>query len=152
MIDMTRSGPLAFLKNNSDPSRKTLIKVPSETRYIKKVSARILSGIERYRLDEGRLFDIRLCIEEAVRNAMVHGNHDDAKRMVKATYWVASGELSIEIEDEGPGFDHAGVADPTTEPHILKGSGRGVYLIKKLMDRVEYNNKGNKVLMVKRIQ
>lgn len=151
MPDMKRLDPLAFLKKSRDPSRKTLIKVPSETRCIRKVSARVAAALERYSVEEGRLFDIRLCIEEAVRNAMVHGNHTDARLAVRTTYWIEAGNLYIEVEDAGPGFDHTEVADPTTEPHIMKNSGRGVYLIKKLMDRVEYSDKGNKVLMVKRI-
>lgn len=149
---MTKSDPLAFLRNLRDPSKKILIEVPSETRYIRKISSRILSGLDRYNLDEGRIFDIRLCIEEAVRNAMVHGNHSDKRLSVRAAYWIDNGALSIEVEDEGPGFDHTGLADPTAAPHILKNSGRGVYLIKKLMDKVEYSEKGSKILMVKRLK
>lgn len=149
---MIKLDPLAFLKSRRDPSRKVFVKVPSETRYIKKVSSKILSGLERYNVDECRIFDIRLCIEEAVRNAMVHGNHSDRKLSVMTAYWVDGGALNIEIEDEGPGFDHTNVADPTISLNILKNSGRGVYLIKKLMDKVEYNDKGNKVTMVKRLK
>lgn len=143
---------MAFLKRHKDPSEKILIKVPSENRYIRKVSSRILSGIAGYNVDEGKLFDVKLCIEEAVRNAIVHGNCSDKRLSVKTVYWVDGGALNIEVEDEGPGFDRAGVADPTLEPHILKNSGRGVYLIKKLMDKVEYNEKGNKVTMVKKLK
>ncbi|MBU0605146.1 MAG: ATP-binding protein [Candidatus Omnitrophica bacterium] len=146
---MTRSGPLEFLKRHKEPSGKTLIKVPSETRYINKVSSEILSGLARYGVDESRLFDIRLCVEEAVRNAMVHGNHCDKKLPVRTVYWVDNGVLNVEIADEGPGFDSTDVADPTLEPHMLKNSGRGVYLIKKLMDKIEYNEKGNKITMTK---
>jgi len=149
---MTKLDPLAFLRNNRDPSKKTVIKVASETQYIRKVSSRIISFLEHYKVDEGRIFDIRLCIEEAVRNAMVHGNHSDKALAVRTAYWIDDGALNIEIEDEGQGFDHIGVADPTTPPHILKNSGRGVYLIKKLMDKVEYNEKGNKVTMLKRLK
>lgn len=149
---MIKLDPLAFLRNSGDPSKKTVIKVASQTRYIRKVSSRILSLLDHYKVDESRIFDIRLCIEEAVRNAMVHGNHSDKRLSVKTAYWIDGDTLSIEIEDEGPGFDHIGVADPTTPPHILKNSGRGVYLIKKLMDKVEYNEKGNKLTMAKRLK
>lgn len=149
---MIRSDLSAFLKKRKDPSGKTLIKVPSETRYIRKVSSRMLSGLDRYNIDESSLFDIRLCVEEAVRNAMVHGNHSDRRLSVKVAYWVDNDLLNIEVEDEGSGFDHANVDDPTLSEHILKNSGRGVYLIKKLMDKVEYNDKGNRVTMVKRLK
>ena len=149
---MTRLDPLAFLKRRRDRSKKTLIKVPSETGYIRKVSLGILSGLDRYGVDEGKAFDIRLCVEEAVRNAMVHGNHSDKRLSVKTVYWVDNGALNIEVEDEGAGFDSAAVSDPTHEDHILKNSGRGVFLIKKLMDKVEYNDKGNKITMVKSLK
>ncbi|MCX5677599.1 MAG: ATP-binding protein [Candidatus Omnitrophica bacterium] len=149
---MIKSDPLAFLKNRKNLSGKILIKVPSEMRYIRKVSSGVLSGLKHYNVDEGRLFDIRLCVEEAVRNAMVHGNHSDSALSVKIAYWVDNGVLSVEIEDEGSGFDHTNVDDPTLAGHILKNSGRGVYLIKKLMDKVEYNDKGNKVAMIKRLK
>ncbi len=149
---MIKSGPLAFLKSRKNLSGKSLIKVPSETRHIRKVSSRILSWLGRYNIDEGRLFDIRLCVEEAVRNAMVHGNHSDKRLQVRTAYWIDDGALNIEIEDEGSGFYHAEVDDPTLALHLLKNSGRGVYLIKKLMDKVEYNDKGNKVTMIKRLK
>ena len=149
---MIRSDLLAFLRNRMDPSKKTVIRVASQTRYIRKVSSRILSFLNGYKIDEGRIFDIRLCIEEAVRNAMVHGNRSDKKLFVKTAYWIDGDTLNIEIEDEGQGFDHRGVADPTAPSHILKNSGRGVYLIKKLMDKVEYNGKGNKITMAKRLK
>ena len=149
---MIRSGPLAFLKSCRDGSKKSQMKVPSETRYIRKVSSRILSSLAPYAVDEGRVFDIKLCVEEAVRNAIVHGNHSDRRTAVRVAYWVQDGSLYIEIEDEGPGFDHSKVADPTSGPHILKNSGRGVYLIKRLMDKVEYSGNGNRVTMVKKLQ
>ena len=147
---MIRSGPLAFLKSIlNNRLRKTLIKIPSEIRNLRKASSRILSALESYDVDEGRIFDIKLCIEEAVRNAMVHGNCLDKKKIVKIICRIDGDALRIEVEDEGPGFDHTASADPTAAPNILKNSGRGVYLIRKLMDKVEYNDKGNKITMTK---
>ena len=149
---MTRSGLLGFLRNSRDISRRNQLRIPSETRHIRKVSSRILSSLASYAVDEGRIFDIKLCIEEAVRNAIVHGNHSEKRRAVRIAYWVEDALLSIEIEDEGAGFDHAKLADPTSGPHILKNSGRGVYLIKKLMDSVIYNDVGNMITMAKRLK
>ena len=149
---MIRSGPLAFLKNLRDPSKKTVIRVPSEVRYLKKVSSGVLSGLGRRGVDEGRAFDIKLCVEEAVRNAVVHGNKSDPARQVRLSYWVDESVLNIEIEDEGDGFNHELVKDPTKEENLLRNSGRGVYLIKKLMDKVQYNTKGNNISMSKRIK
>jgi serine/threonine-protein kinase RsbW len=149
MPGMPRSGLLAFLRN---PRSKKTITVPSETRYIRKVSEKILASLAGLGLDEGRAFDIRLCIEEAVRNAMVHGNHSDRRLAVRVTYRVEDGSLVIEVEDKGAGFDHRAVADPTLSPHIMKNSGRGVYLIRKLMDNVAYNDAGNSLTMTKNLK
>jgi len=145
---MLRSDPSAFLRSLRN---KKTIKVPSETRYIRKVSEKILGSLSGFRLDEGKIFDIKLCIEEAVRNAIVHGNHSDKRLVVRVTYRVEENRLVIEVEDEGVGFDHHGVADPTLTPHIMKNSGRGVYLIRKLMNGVMYNDIGSKITMIKHL-
>lgn len=149
MPGMLRLDPLAFLRKHKD--RRVQLRVASRTNNIRKVSARILGELEPFGLDEGTAFDIKLCIEEAVRNAMVHGNRSDKRRAVRVSYAIADGKLTIEVEDEGAGFDHTKIADPTAEPHITKNSGRGVYLIRKLMDRAEYSDTGNRLTMVKNL-
>ena len=58
-------------------------------------------------------------------------------------------QVRVSVEDEGPGFSPRKLADCTRDDNLLKGSGRGVHLIRHLMDRVEYNEKGNRVMMVK---
>jgi serine/threonine-protein kinase RsbW len=146
---MLKLDPLAFLRN---PRNKKTITVPSETRHIRKVSEKILASLSDFALDEGRSFDIRLCIEEAVRNAIVHGNHSDKRFSVRVTYQAVDDKLVIEVEDEGAGFNHQSVADPTASAHIMKNSGRGVYLIRKLMNSVAYNDIGNKVTMIKNLK
>ena len=149
---MLKLGRLEFLKSRNKASKKALIKVPSETKYIRKVSAKILRSLSACKLGESKAFDIKLCIEEAVRNAIVHGNHSDKRLSVKASCWMEDGKVNIEVEDEGSGFDHRFLADPTSSAHIMKNSGRGVYLIKKLMDKVEFNETGNKIRMITSIK
>lgn len=133
--------------------RKNFIKIPGEIKYIKEVSSKILDSLLSYKADENKLFEIKLCVEEALRNAMVHGNGDDKRKEVKVAYWIeGENSINIEIEDEGKGFDYNNVPDPTTCDNLLKGCGRGVYLIKKLMDRVEFNKTGNKIILTKRFR
>jgi len=105
-----------------------------------------------YKPDEHRLFEIKLCVEEALRNAMVHGNGSDASKSVKVSYSIDNDTVIIEVEDEGVGFDHEKLPDPTKEENIMKTSGRGVYLIKKIMDTVEFNDSGNRIKMTKRFK
>jgi serine/threonine-protein kinase RsbW len=128
---------------------KTTIEISSRINNIRKVSAQILESLSAYRLDAGTLFDIRLCTEEAVRNAMVHGNKADSKLSVRVDYWIEDDRLNIEVEDEGPGFKPGDVPDPTCNSGLMKESGRGMRLIRELMDKVDFNGKGNKIIMEK---
>ena len=126
------------------------IEVPSDDKSGKKVSARIMNSLSPYSLQQNRLFDIKLSVEEAVRNAVVHGNKSNPRLFVRVNYKIESDQVKIEVEDEGAGFDPASIPDPTNNKEaMLKESGRGVWLIKKLMDKVDFNVKGNKIKMVK---
>jgi len=149
---MIGSGLLGFLKRGRGPGRKTVIRTPSENRHIKKVSARILSQLEAAAVPEERIFDITLCVEEAVRNAIVHGNRSNRNKTVITTFQLQDDRVTIEVEDEGEGFDHTALPDPTDADYIMRNSGRGVYLIRKLMDSVTFNDRGNKIVMVKKVR
>ena len=90
-----------------------------------------------------------MCAEEAIRNAIVHGNRSNKKLHVKVNYRLENDRIIIEVEDEGAGFDPRKIADPTGDDNIMKESGRGICLIKRLMDKVDFNQKGNKIRMEK---
>jgi len=123
--------------------------VPSTLEQIRRVSDEILNALAAYSVSETALFNIKLCIEEAVRNAIVHGNKLQEGRSVRVAYQVDDNELVIEVEDEGSGFSIKNLPDPTKDENLLKESGRSVFLILNLMDRAEYNERGNKVTMAK---
>jgi len=146
MIKSELSGSLKSLR---DSVKKISLIVPSGVEQIRKVSSNILDALASYDIDDDGLFDIKLCVEEAVRNAIVHGNKSNRKLSVRTVYWVDGEALNIEIEDEGAGFNYKALRDPTKEENLLRNSGRGVYLIERLMDKVEFNDKGNKVKMTK---
>ncbi len=84
---------------------------------------------------------------EAVNNAIVHGNKEDDKKMVKVEIeiGVEDNKVCIFIEDEGPGFNFYDVPDPTTPENIENIHGRGVYLMKHLADEVIFHGNGSKV-------
>ncbi len=130
---------------------KHSIKIVSEVPEIRKTSSKIIDFLKSYNLDEGIIFDIRLCTEEALRNAMKHGNKGKKDKPVLVSYSFDKEKLEITIEDSGSGFEYKKIPDPTTEENILKASGRGVYLIQKLMDEVHFNDRGNRICMVKYI-
>lgn len=145
---MPNSGLWGFLKKHKDGT-KAVIRIPSSIDHIRKVSSKILKALGPSAAAGPAAFDIRLGIEEAVRNAIVHGNHSDRRRSVRVSYRIDSGKLTVDVEDEGSGFDHAKVADPTEAANMLRNSGRGVYLIKRVMDEVSFNARGNRITMVK---
>lgn len=131
---------------------KTTINVPSESSYIRVVSDKILDSLKGRNVDELEIFNIKLCSEEALRNAMEHGNKFRKELPVKVSYGIVGSRLEIEIEDSGKGFKREDVVDPTTDENILQERGRGVYLIHRLMDEVKYNEKGNKIMMAKNLE
>ena len=95
--------------------------------------------------------DIRLALHEALLNAIVHGHHRDPKKYVRMSVEIEEGgELTITVEDSGSGFDPTVIPDPTAGDNIYRECGRGVYLIQRLMDKVEYKFQDGTALTMRR--
>jgi serine/threonine-protein kinase RsbW len=112
----------------------------------------ILEEVSPYISHESYLFWIRLAIDEAISNAIIHGHNDSLsrpQRTVVVRYAAGSGRLVFMVEDSGEGFDPDSVPDPTAEENLLNVNGRGIFLMRQIMDEVLYNDKGNQVTMVK---
>lgn len=133
-------------------NKNSTITAPSRTKTIRELSTKVLDSLAEWSLSEAKLFEIKLCVEEAVRNAIIHGNKSNANKKVKLSYRTEGSNIIIEVEDEGKGYDYRSVPDPTRKENLTKGSGRGVYLIKRLMDKVEHNTAGNVIIMTKRLK
>lgn len=101
---------------------------------------------------KGVVHDIKLAVEEAIINAMKHGNKFNEGLYVIVDFEYGAGKVCIAVQDEGQGYDYRAVPDPTLEENILRGHGRGVFLIRKLMDEVHFNNSGNRLEMIKYIK
>lgn len=90
---------------------------------------------------------------EALSNAAVHGNRLEPNRLVRVLVIVLPRECAtVEVTDSGPGFDVGGLDDPTDPGHLLTPGGRGVFLMRRLVDGVEYNRQGNRVRLTVRRQ
>lgn len=94
-------------------------------------------------------FAIQMGLEEALTNAIKHGNQNDPQKLVTLKVRIDSIEIRILIADEGQGFRHARVRDPTRKSNRKRESGRGVALIRFFMNEVHYNEAGNQLEMVK---
>ena len=103
-------------------------------------------------LSEAVVFDIRLCLEEALINAMKYGNKLRGDLDVELEVEASPKEVRLTIQDQGSGFDVKKLADCTDEENLFRNHGRGVYLIHQLMDEVRYNEKGNQLVMVKSLK
>jgi len=124
--------------------------IPSEPQLLHRVENRILSRLEALNYGERALFGVRLALEEAVINAMKHGNKMDKAKKVAITCSVTDKECVISVEDEGEGFDPSAVPDPTEDSNLELPHGRGLVLMRAYMDEVKYNEKGNRVVMRKK--
>ena len=111
----------------------------------------LVEKLRNYNWPESEVFGIRLALEEAVVNAMKHGNGLDPDKSVQLDCRMSSSRFWIQIEDEGTGFDPQDVPDCTAHENLDKASGRGLLLMKHYMSFVEYNERGNKVVMDKRL-
>src|SRR5580658_7679024 len=94
--------------------------------------------------------DVEIALREALANAVVHGNKEDLQKKVQIDCHVNPGrELSFVIRDEGSGFDPSEVPDPTKAKNILSEKGRGILLMKALMDEVHFDDGGREVRLQK---
>jgi serine/threonine-protein kinase RsbW len=97
--------------------------------------------------DTSNLF---IALDEAFVNAVKHGNRGDRRKLVRITADLSAREARFTVEDEGDGFRIQDIPDPTDPANLFKTSGRGVLLIYNIMDEVSYNERGNRLTMVKR--
>jgi len=94
--------------------------------------------------------EIDLALREALANAVIHGNRRDSSKKVRVFCRSAkNGTVDLIVRDEGRGFDPSSVADPLSAANVLSGHGRGVYLMKALMDEVRFAKGGKQVHMRK---
>jgi len=129
---------------------KKRVELPSERGASRLILDELLQQLGAHGWDESEVFSIHLAAEEAIVNAIVHGNKLDPAKHVVVECAVSPDFMSIEITDEGAGFDPAKVPDCTQDDRLEVPSGRGVMLMRTFMTRIEYNAKGNRVLMEKR--
>ena len=123
--------------------------IPSETGAGKQVLDDLLANLEAHQWQPHDIFGIHLAMEEALVNAIRHGNRNDATKHVHVCCKLSTQRLWIRIVDEGPGFNPEMVADCTDIENLDVPSGRGIMLMRSFMSRVEYNERGNGVEMEK---
>jgi len=123
--------------------------IPSRAESSRQVQDEILEQMQRHQWQEHDVFSVRLALEEALINAIKHGNHYDPNKHVQIVCGLSPSVVRIEIEDQGKGFDLSAVPDPTDPENLESPCGRGIMLMRGFMSRVEFNEKGNRVILEK---
>ena len=113
------------------------------------VIAALLAQLEEAGWPTRDVYGVHLALEEALVNAIRHGNKSDPAKHVEIRSYLADDLVRIEIHDEGPGFDPEKLPDPTADEFLDRPNGRGVLLIRTFMTRVDYVGRGNVVVMEK---
>jgi serine/threonine-protein kinase RsbW len=134
-------------ENGQAPSHRVVIPSdPAEARRAQEDIEVLLQGSPCQQHD---LFSIKLAVEEALVNAIKHGNQYDRTKKVEIAYQVLSDRFVVRITDEGDGFDPADVPDPTAVENLERPCGRGLMLMRYYMTEVAYSDRGNSVEMAK---
>ncbi len=112
---------------------------PSDLRTLSEVLHRILGEIES-QTQRDDLDRVELALDEALANAIIHGNQSDPSKAVRIGVALKEdGGLLIIVKDVGPGFDVARIPEPTTEENLMMTHGRGIFLIKRLVDELWFH-------------
>lgn len=110
----------------------------------------LMKRVEKLGVINPEQSNLFVALDEAFVNAVKHGNKFDVQKLVRINASVSKKEAKFTVEDEGEGFDVNSIPDPLDPMNLFKSSGRGVLFIYNIMDEVKYNDRGNRLTMVKR--
>ena len=124
-----------------------LLKIESEIKNMRIVERAIDEISVERGISQDNYGKIMVSTMEAVNNAIIHGNKSDIRKFVVIEITGEKHILKVSIEDEGPGFKPKEIPDPTKPENVENITGRGVFLMSKLADSIEFNERGNRVTM-----
>ena len=126
-----------------------VLQLPSELNFIEPAVTYLVGRCRAYAFDGSRLnLNFRVGVTEALANAVLYGNQSDPAKIVRVEVALDLRRVVLHVKDEGTGFDPSTVPDPTLPDNLEGTGGRGLFLIRELMDEVEYNERGNVVRLV----
>ena len=135
----------------NEAAARFVLQLPSDLRMIEAAVTYLVGRCRAFAFAGSRLnLNFRVGVTEALANAVLYGNQSDPAKLVRVEVALDSSRVVLHVVDEGKGFDPAVVPDPTTPDHLERTGGRGLFLIRELMDEVEYNHRGNAVRLVLR--
>jgi len=133
-------------------SLRFLDTIPSTFEALEDVVERLMALAREMKCDSGDMEHVELALREALANAIVHGNKQDPdKNVVVRCFCQKDRGMLLVVEDEGPGFNPNQIPDPTQAECLLETHGRGLFLMKRLMDHVRISRSGRRVTLLKRL-
>ena len=118
------------------------IQIPSLPENIRIVESFIDNAKDQYKLNDDIYGNIMIAVTESVNNAIIHGNQSNVQKNVHLQLSLEDSLIKFIIQDEGAGFDHNDLPDPTLPENLSKPGGRGIFLMKNLCDEVSFKNEG----------
>ena len=128
---------------------KLVFDIPSDFDAGRDVQRRVMDQVVLLNFEPDSVFAIRLALEEAIVNAIKHGNRADPKKKVHVEATITPERVEILVEDEGAGFNRSGIPDPTTHPNLNRPSGRGILLIEAYMTSATWERGGRCLRMAR---
>jgi len=126
-----------------------VLELPSDVRSIEHAVEYVVRRCQARDTHAHRLrLNFRVGLTEALSNAMLYGNAHDPSKRVRVEVTLTSGAIRARVIDEGRGFDPCSIPDPTCPENLMKSGGRGLFLMRQLLDEVVYNDRGNEVTLV----
>ena len=130
-----------------------VLEVPNDVRSIEDTVEYVMRQCGTCSDREDRLnLNFRVGLTEALANAMLYGNGDDPSKRVRLQVTMMEGRVQAKVKDQGSGFDPTSVPDPTKPENLTKPCGRGLFLMRELLDEVSFNDRGNEVTLVLRLE
>jgi len=138
---------------NKDLKYKKFLSIPSNILEIDNAILKISESIKKVvDLSDEENWKIYTALYETMINAVEHGNKSGSQKRVTVIYRILENWIVMKVRDEGIGFDASKLPSPLDNDNILKPSGRGVYMVKKVMDKIRYNSSGNEITMFLKLQ
>ncbi|MBD3234478.1 MAG: ATP-binding protein [candidate division Zixibacteria bacterium] len=111
--------------------------IPSDQVYLQELDEFLEETLRNFSMAEGDIADVAISVTELVNNAIVHGNASDPDKMVDVEMILKDSSVEITVTDEGDGIDLSDIPDPLSDENILKETGRGIFIVRSLMDEVD---------------
>ncbi len=127
------------------------ITIPSNLKYLVDVDEFIEGFLQDCGIDESVIADIAISVSELVNNAVAHGNKSSIDEPIVIAIRKTNGKVTITVTDQGSGFDPDEIDDPLADENLLKEAGRGIFIVRALMDAVDVkaSDKGTTVTITK---